>query len=61
MTAISEADFDVLVGKSGLTLSPEQKATMRSVYPTLMALIARVSEPMPREAEPALIFPVEQH
>jgi len=37
-------------------LSAEQKATLLAVYPTLAAMIARVTEPMPREAEPALIF-----
>jgi hypothetical protein len=34
---------------------------LRDVYPTLQAIIARVTAPMPREAEPALIFPVGQH
>jgi hypothetical protein len=60
MTAISETDFDGLVAKAGLTLTADQKAVLREVYPTLQALIARVSAPMPREAEPALIFQVEQ-
>jgi hypothetical protein len=58
---ISEADFDVLVTKAGLPLTPAQKAVLRDVYPTLQAIIARVTAPMPRESEPALIFPVEQH
>jgi hypothetical protein len=57
---ISEADFDVLVAKTGLPLSAAQRATLREVYPTFQAIIDRVSAPMPREAEPALIFPVEQ-
>jgi hypothetical protein len=61
MTAISEADFEVLVARSGLPLSAEQKATLRAIYPTFQAIVARVTEPLPREAEPALIFPVEQH
>jgi hypothetical protein len=60
MTGISKADFDVLVAKAGLPLSDAQKAEFRSVYPTLQAIIARVTAPMPREAEPALIFQVEQ-
>lgn len=58
---ISEADFAVLVAQTGLPLSEAQKATLYAVYPTLRALLARVSEPMPREAEPALTFQAEQH
>ena len=58
---VSEADFDVLVARSGLPLSDAQKATLRAVYPTFKALVDRVTAPLPREAEPALIFPVEQH
>jgi len=53
---ITPEAFDVLVAQSELTLSDAQKATLRAVYPTLQGLIARVTEPMPREAEPSLIF-----
>jgi hypothetical protein len=60
MPPLSEAEFDVLVAKAGLPLDAAQKATLRAVYPTLQAILARVTEPLPREAEPALIFPVEQ-
>jgi len=48
--------FDALIAQTGLPLSAEQKTTLLEVYPTLQALIARVTEPMPREAEPGLIF-----
>lgn len=56
MPDITPEAFDVLVAQSGLTLSDAQKATLRAVYPTLRGLIARVTEPMPRETEPSLIF-----
>jgi hypothetical protein len=37
-------------------LSEAQKATLLAVYPTWLAMTARVTAPMPRDAEPALIF-----
>jgi hypothetical protein len=52
----SKQEFDVLVAQTGLPLSEAQKATLLEVYPTLQALIACVTKPMPREAEPSLIF-----
>jgi hypothetical protein len=54
--AISKEDFDVLAAQTGLPLSEAQKATLFAVYPTLQAMLARVTAPMPREAEPSLIF-----
>jgi len=53
---IGEQDFDVLAAQTGLPLSAAQKATLRAVYPTLRAMMDRVSEPLPREAEPAHVF-----
>jgi hypothetical protein len=55
-SAITPAAFDTLIAQTGLPLSAEQKATLLAVYPTLQAIIARVTEPMPREAEPGVIF-----
>ena len=54
-TVTTEA-FDVLVAQTGLPLSEAQKATLLAVYPTLQAMIELVTAPMPREAEPSLIF-----
>jgi hypothetical protein len=48
--------FDALIARTGLPLSAAQKATLLEVYPTLQSLIARATAPMPREAEPGLIF-----
>jgi hypothetical protein len=53
---ITPEALDTLIAQTGLPLSAEQKATLLAAYPTLQAMIARVTEPMPREAEPGLIF-----
>ena len=53
---MTQAEFDALIAQTGLPLSNEQKATLLAVYPTLQAIIARVTAPLPREAEPGLIF-----
>jgi hypothetical protein len=54
--ALSREDFDVLFEKSGLPLSKAQKDTLFGAYPMLLAMIARATNPLPREAEPALTF-----
>ena len=56
---MTKDQFDVLVARSGLPLSDAQKATLFGIWPAFSGLLARVSEPMPREAEPALIFQAE--
>jgi hypothetical protein len=53
---ITPEAFDALIAQTGLPLSNEQKATLLAVWPMLQELIARATAPMPREAEPALIF-----
>src|ERR1700712_2213753 len=49
-------DFGKLVDQSGLSLTNEQKSVLFEVYPLSQAMIARATPPMPREAEPAVIF-----
>ena len=56
MPPVTKNALDDLVTQSGLPLSEDQKATLFAVYPTLLGLIERVTAPMPREAEPSLIF-----
>jgi len=56
MSTITRQQFEVLAEQTGLPLSSAQKDTLFAVYPTLVAIIARASAPMPREAEPSLIF-----
>jgi hypothetical protein len=53
---ISESDFAALVRDAGLPLSPAQTDGIRHAYGLFQTLIARVCAPLPREAEPALIF-----
>jgi hypothetical protein len=54
--SISEATFDALISNTGLPLSAEQKQALYEPYAILEAMVALVSKPMPREAEPSLIF-----
>jgi len=54
--AISEAVFEVLLLQTGLPLSPEQRRALYEPYALVEAMLARVGQPMPREAEPSLIF-----
>ena len=53
---ITAEAFDALIATTGLPLSAAQKATLLAVYPTLQEMIARVSAPLPREAEPGHMF-----
>jgi hypothetical protein len=59
MAELTEAAFDSLVAQTGLPLNEAQKAMLREVYPMLAAMVERVTAPLPREAEPALIFHAE--
>jgi hypothetical protein len=54
--SIDAATFDVLITQTGLPLSPEQKAALYEPYAILETMVAMVAKPMPREAEPSLIF-----
>jgi hypothetical protein len=48
--------FSSLVDQTGLTLTDKQKSVLFEVYPLFQAMIVRATPPMPREAEPSLIF-----
>jgi hypothetical protein len=54
--SITEQDFAVLVTRAGLPLSAEQRTDLYAVYGLLEQQLARVHAPLPREAEPSLIF-----
>jgi hypothetical protein len=56
---ISMAEFDILVAETGLPLNTAQKQEIHQAYGLLQSMLARVNTPMPREAEPALIFTPE--
>ncbi len=53
---ISETDFAVLVGQTGLPLTASQSHDIYEVYGLIEAMRDRVHAPLPREAEPSLIF-----
>jgi hypothetical protein len=49
-------EFSTLLDQTGLTLTDEQKSVLYAAYPMFQAMIARATPPMPREAEPSVIF-----
>ncbi len=53
---ITSDQFDFLIARAELTLTPEQKAEIMGTYPYVAALIARNRKPRGRMAEPAHIF-----
>jgi len=55
-TGIDQTTFSGMLDRAGLTLSDAQKTALFEVYPMFQAMIARATAPMPREAEPAVIF-----
>jgi len=50
---IDDAALDFLLARAGLVLSEAQKAELKSVYPGIAAMAARVRQPRGRMAEPA--------
>jgi hypothetical protein len=55
-TAVNIATFGAMLDRSGLALSNAQKSALFDVYPLFQAMIARATAPLPREAEPSLVF-----
>lgn len=53
---MGKEEFSTLIDRTGLTLTDEQKAVLFAAYPMFEAMIARATPPMPREAEPSVIF-----
>jgi hypothetical protein len=58
--SIDEAELDAILKRAGLTLTPDQVKGLLPGAVIFQGLIARVNAPLPREAEPALTFDVEQ-
>jgi hypothetical protein len=52
-------EFGVFFDKAGLPLSAAQKETLFKAWPMLEAMLAKATAPLPREAEPAVIFQPE--
>lgn len=49
-------EFSTLVDQSGLRLTDAQKSELFAIYPLFQAMVARATPPLPREAEPSVIF-----
>jgi hypothetical protein len=59
-TKIDEAELAVVLGRAGLKLTLEQVRAILPGAELFRGMIARINAPLPREAEPALTFDVEQ-
>jgi hypothetical protein len=57
---IDGAELARMLARNGLNLGPEQVRAILAGVPIFQQMIARVNAPLPREAEPALTFNVEQ-
>lgn len=57
---IEEAELASILVRSGLNLTPDQVCGLLPGALIFQQMIARVDAPLPREAEPALTFNVEQ-
>ena len=57
---IDEAELKAMLARAGLPHSPEQVKAILPGAEIVQRLLARVNAPLPREAEPALTFKVEQ-
>jgi len=58
--SIDEAELNAMLIRAGLALTPDQVRAILPGAAIFRELIARVNAPLPREAEPALTFTVEQ-
>lgn len=58
--AIDEAELSAILARAGLKLSPDQVKALLPGAAIFRRMIDRVNAPLPREAEPALTFKVEQ-
>ena len=57
---IDEAELNATLRRAGLVLTPQQVQAILPGAAIFREMIARVNAPLPREAEPALTFDVEQ-
>jgi hypothetical protein len=59
-TKIDESELTVLLGRAGLTLTSDQVRALLPGAEIVSGMIERINAPLPREAEPALTFDVDQ-
>lgn len=57
---IDEAELNAMLIRAGLALKPDQVKAILPGAEIFRRMIERVNAPLPREAEPALTFKVEQ-
>jgi hypothetical protein len=48
--------FGRMLDQTGLSLTDAQKAVLFGAYPMFQATVARATAPLPREAEPCVVF-----
>lgn len=58
--SIDETELDAILKRAGLALTPDQVKGILPGAVIFQRLIEHVNAPLPREAEPALTFDVEQ-
>jgi hypothetical protein len=57
----TEAEFDALLRRAGLELTPDQKSGIHAVFGAIEAMQDRIRTPsLPAEAEPATTFAAER-
>lgn len=59
-SSLTEAEFEILVRRAGLTMGAEQRRVLHGVYGHVEAMLERVRTPRDRSAEPAHIFKPDQ-
>jgi hypothetical protein len=57
---LDEQELGRILRQAGLELSPEQVRAILPGAAIIQGMIARIRAPLPREAEPATTFDVEQ-
>ncbi len=60
MSKMTEATFEAIIQRSRLPLTAETRRELFQITGLLEDMLARVTRPKPREAEPAIIFVPEQ-
>ena len=58
--SVTEAEFEILVRRAGLTMDEAQRKVLHEVYGHLEAMLDRIRTPRDRGAEPAHIFVADQ-
>ncbi len=53
---LSPEAFGRMLDQTGLSLTDAQKAVLFDAYPMFEAMLARATAPLPREAEPSVVF-----